>query len=91
MSETLLLGQTMLQTHGNSSTHLTIVGSYYNDGTPNDYAKKFDKEGMCLLPGWIYEIAYDADSTPYYDPPRSLSMGKRIVSLSHEKWLQKTI
>lgn len=67
---------------------MIVVNTFYQDGIPNNYARRFGMGGMGFLSGWILEIEYEADSTSYYDPPLSILFGKkRIVKLVHEVWL----
>ena len=67
---------------------MEVVGGWWNDGTPSEYALRFGENGMEIPPGWILTVKYDADSTDYYDPPRSILFGKsRLVTQVHEKWL----
>jgi hypothetical protein len=66
---------------------MVVVGAFYQDGTPNEYAKKFSPVGMGFEPGWVITVEYDSDSTDYYNPPMSTFFGKRMVKMLHEKWL----
>lgn len=68
---------------------MTVISACWHDGTPSEYAKKFDENGMCITPGWIITVEYDADSTDYYNPPLSLLLGKeKLEKQVHEKWLK---
>lgn len=64
---------------------MTVVSVWHHDGEPSDYARRF---GVRIDPGQMCEVEYDADSTDYYNPPLSLTMGKRLTKVVHSKWLK---
>jgi hypothetical protein len=67
---------------------MTIISARQNDVEPTELAKKFDG-GFNFRPGWIVLVEYEADSTQYYNPPRSILLGKkRIQTELHEMWLK---
>jgi len=67
---------------------MTVISVRWSDGSPTQYAKLFGKDGLEFKPGWIVEIEYNADSTKYYNPPRSLLFGKKMFREEiHEMWL----
>lgn len=67
---------------------MTVTAFDWHDGKPSLYALKFDPNGMCIKPGWIYTVKYKAD-TGYYDPPLSLTHGEFITKIVHEMWLRR--
>lgn len=65
---------------------MVVISSRWDDGHPTEYSMRFG--GIPRQPGWIVTVEFDADSTDYYDPPRSILFGnKRLQKELHEKWL----
>ena len=69
---------------------MIVVDEHWHSGEPSEYALKFGVDGMCMTPGWILTVEYDADAANYYNPPLSRILGKqRITNDIHEKWLMR--
>ena len=69
---------------------MTVVSTRFHDGTASPYAQYLtsDADGLCLAPGWIVRIEYDADATHYCDPPRSLLFHSATLQMEvHQMWL----
>jgi hypothetical protein len=72
-----------------TSGPMTVVSVRWDDGTPSKYSERFG--GISRIPGFIVTVEYDADSTDYYNPPRSLLFNKPKLQMEiHEKWLAKS-
>lgn len=65
---------------------MKVVALRFDDGAPSDYSQKFG--GIPRKPGWIVMVEYDADASPYYDPPLSVLLDTKTIRKEiHQMWL----
>ena len=70
---------------------MTVVSFRWSDGLPTQYSLMFGPNGFDFKPGWIITVEYEADSTEYYNPPRSLLFQSNVIQKEfHQMWLKAT-
>ncbi len=66
---------------------MLIISARWDDGVSSSYADQFG--GLPRTPGFVVIVEYEADSTSYFDPPRSLLFNKRKLQMEvHSIWLE---